>query len=132
MKVLLTGHTGYIGTVMAPRLVEAGHEVVGLDSGLFERCTLGPAPAPIPGKRRDLRDVEPGDVEGFDAVVHLAALSNDPLGNLDPELTFEINHRATARLAELARRAGVSRFLYASSCSLYGVAGDAPVTEEAD
>lgn len=131
MRVLLTGQTGYIGSVMAPRLVEAGHEVFGLDSGLFETCTFGPEPKPMPGKRLDLRDVRRADVEGFDAVVHLAALSNDPLGNLDPALTFEINHQATVGLAEVARAAGVSRFLYASSCSLYGVAGDAPVTEEA-
>lgn len=131
MRVLLTGQTGYLGSVMALRLIEAGHDVSGLDSELFASCILGPAPKPIPGKRLDLRDVRRADLEGFDAVVHLAALSNDPLGNLDPELTFAINHRATVRLAELAREAGVARFLFASSCSLYGVAGDAPVTEEA-
>lgn len=132
MRVLLTGHTGYLGTVMAPRLIEAGHEVVGLDNGLFAHCVLGPAPPGIPGIRLDLRDVQPRDLEGFDAVVHLAALSNDPLGNLVPDLTYDINHRASVRLAQAAKTAGVSRYLYASSCSLYGVAGDAPVTEEAD
>jgi nucleoside-diphosphate-sugar epimerase len=131
MRVLLTGHTGYIGSVMAPMLRHAGHTVVGLDSGLFEPCTFGGPPEEFPGLRLDLRDVERRHLEGFDAVVHLAALSNDPLGNLDPELTYDVNHRATIRLAQLAKEAEVARFLYASSCSLYGVAGDAPVTEEA-
>jgi nucleoside-diphosphate-sugar epimerase len=131
MRVLMTGHKGYIGSVMAPMFRKAGHEVVGLDNYLFEGCTFGECPPEIPGRRLDLRDVEQSDLEGFDAVVHLAALSNDPLGNVDPELTYDINHRASVRLAELARRAGVPRFLYASSCSLYGIAGDAPVTEEA-
>lgn len=132
MRILLTGHTGYIGTVMAPRMVAAGHEVVGLDSGLFEECRFGPLEDTIPGRKIDLRRMKRSDLDGFDAVIHLAALSNDPLGNLDPDLTYDINHLASVHLAELAREAGVSRFLYASSCSLYGVAGDAPVTEEAD
>lgn len=132
MRVLMTGHTGFIGSVMAPFFRNAGHEVIGLDSGLFETCTFGGPPPEVPGKRLDLRDLSRGDVEGFDAVVHLAALSNDPLGNLDAARTYDINHLATVRLAELARAAGVPRFLYASSCSLYGVAGDAPVDETAD
>jgi nucleoside-diphosphate-sugar epimerase len=132
MKVLMTGHKGYIGSVMAPMFCEAGHTVVGLDSCLFEGCILGESPPEIPMLRVDLRDVERTDLEGFDAVVHLAALSNDPLGNFNPECTFDINHRASVRLAKMAKEAGVPRFIYASSCSLYGVAGDAPVTEEAD
>jgi nucleoside-diphosphate-sugar epimerase len=131
MKVLMTGHMGYIGSVMAPLFRSAGHRVVGLDNYLFEGCTFGELPPEIPAKHLDLRDVQRADLVGFDAVVHLAALSNDPLGNFNPECTFDINHRASVRLAELAKEAGVPRFLYASSCSLYGVAGDKPVTEEA-
>jgi nucleoside-diphosphate-sugar epimerase len=131
MKVLMTGHKGYIGSVMAPLFTEAGHDLVGLDTCLFEGCVLGEEPAEIPELRMDLRDVEPSDLECFDAVVHLAALSNDPLGNVNPECTYDINHLASVRLARAAKQAGVPRFLYASSCSLYGVAGDAPVTEEA-
>ena len=131
MNVLMTGHKGYIGSVMATLFKSAGHRVVGLDTNLFDGCTFGDCPADIPAKRVDLRDVQGIDLEGFDAVVHLAALSNDPLGNFNPKLTFDINHRASVRLAELAKEAGVPRFLYSSSCSLYGVAGDEPVTEEA-
>jgi len=131
MKVLMTGHKGYIGSVMAPLFQRAGHAVIGLDNYLFHNCTFGECPPEIPARRIDLRDVRRTDLEGFDAVVHLAALSNDPLGNFNPESTFDINHRASVRLAELAKEAGVPRFLYASSCSLYGVAGDEPVTEEA-
>jgi nucleoside-diphosphate-sugar epimerase len=129
---LLTGHQGYIGSVMAPMLVAAGNEVVGLDSRLFESCDFGEPPRKVPELDIDLRDVARSDLEGFDAVIHLAALSNDPLGDLNPDLTYEINHRCSVRLAELAKQAGVGRFLYASSCSLYGVAGDAPVTEDAE
>jgi nucleoside-diphosphate-sugar epimerase len=132
MRVLLTGHKGYLGTVMAPVLRAAGHEVVGLDSGLFDRCLLGPAPQDPPGHTVDLRDVHLSHVEGFDAVIHLAALSNDPLGALAPDLTYDINHRASTRLARLARDAGVSRFLYASTCSVYGASGgDGLVNEDA-
>ena len=132
MRVLLTGHTGYLGTVMAPVLAEAGHEVVGLDSGLFGECLLGPAPNDPPSVTVDLRDVHPDQLEGFDAVIHLAALSNDPLGALAPDLTYDINHRASTRLARLARDAGVRRFLYASTCSVYGAAGgDDLVNEDA-
>lgn len=123
MRVLLTGHQGYLGTVMAPVLRAAGHEVVGLDSGLFADCVLGPAPADPPGHAVDLRDVTLAHVSGVDAVIHLAALSNDPLGALAPELTYDINHRASVRLARLARDAGVGRFLYASTCSVYGESG---------
>ncbi|MFI9215373.1 NAD-dependent epimerase/dehydratase family protein [Streptomyces werraensis] len=132
MRVLLTGHQGYLGTVMAPVLTAAGHEVVGLDAGLFADCVLGPAPADPPGTRVDLRDVTAGHVAGVDAVIHLAALSNDPLGALAPELTYDINHHASVRLAKLARDAGVRRFLYASTCSVYGAAGgDELVAEDA-
>src|SRR5437764_13289091 len=109
MRVLLTGHKGYLGRVMAPGLAAAGHEVVGLDSGLFEDCLLGPAPADPAGHVVDLRDVTASHVEGFDAVIHLAALSNDPLGSLAPELTYDINHHASVKLAKLAKDAGVSR-----------------------
>jgi nucleoside-diphosphate-sugar epimerase len=132
MRVLVTGHAGYIGTVMVPVLVDAGHDVVGLDTGLFASCTFGACPVDIPEIVRDVRDVEVGDLDGFDAVVHLAGLSNDPLGNLDPALTYAINHAGSVRLARLAREAGVSRFVFASSCSNYGAAGDAPVTEDAE
>jgi nucleoside-diphosphate-sugar epimerase len=132
MRVLLTGHNGYIGSVMTPMLLEAGHDVVGLDTYLYEACTFGEVRPDLPSMRVDLRDVEPGHLEGFEAVIHLAALSNDPLGDLDSQLTYDINHRASVRLAEAARHAGVERFLFASSCSLYGASGsDAPLTEEA-
>ncbi len=132
MRVLLTGHKGYLGTVMAPVLAAAGHEVVGLDSGLFAPCLLGPAPADPPGHTVDLRDVTLEHLADIDAVVHLAALSNDPLGALAPDLTYDINHRASVRLARLARDAGVSRFLYASTCSVYGASGgDGLVDEDA-
>ena len=125
MRVLLTGHKGYIGAVAGPILQEAGHEVTGLDTDLFEGCDFGASPAAIPEISKDLRDLTPDDLEGFEAVVHLAALSNDPLGNLDCELTYEINYRASIRLAELAKNAGVERFVFSSSCSTYGAAGDA-------
>ncbi|NKQ55743.1 SDR family oxidoreductase [Amycolatopsis sp. K13G38] len=130
MRVLLTGHKGYLGTVMAPLLTEAGHQVVGLDSGLFEPCVLGPVPADPAGHTVDLRDVTHQQVSDVDAVIHLAALSNDPLGALAPELTYDINHRAAVRLARLARDAGVQRFLYASTCSVYGASGGSGLVNE--
>ena len=129
MKVLLTGHQGYLGTVMAPVLQAAGHEVTGLDVGWFADCVLGPAPTDPPGLHLDLRDVTAADLEGFDAVIHLAALSNDPLGHLAPEITYDINHAASVRLARLAKQAGVGRFLYSSTCSVYGAAGDGLATD---
>jgi len=132
MRILLTGSRGYIGTVMAPMMVAAGHEVVGLDTDLYRRSTFGSWQESIPTLEKDVRNVEAADLEGIDAVVHLAALSNDPLGNLDPELTYDINHLASVRLAKLAKRAGVGRFVFASSCSNYGAAGDAPVDEESE
>lgn len=131
MRVLLTGHQGYLGTVMAPILAAAGHDVIGLDNGYFADCVLGPAPQDPPTIATDLRDVTADDLDGFDAVVHLAALSNDPLGSLAPQITHDINHHASVRLARLAKEAGVSRFLYASTCSVYGAAGDGLVTEDA-
>ncbi|WP_055532773.1 NAD-dependent epimerase/dehydratase family protein [Streptomyces graminilatus] len=133
MRVLLTGHQGYLGTVMAPVLTAAGHQVTGLDSGLFADRVLGPLAAPdVPGHAQDLRDVTAGTLAGVDAVVHLAALSNDPLGSLDPDLTHAINHHASTRLARLAKEAGVQRFVYASTCSVYGAQpGDDPVGEDA-
>jgi nucleoside-diphosphate-sugar epimerase len=132
MKILLTGSRGYIGTVMAPFLVEAGHEVVGVDTDLYHRSTFGPWRESIRTICRDVREMKAADLRGFDAVVHLAALSNDPLGDLNPELTYQINHLASVRLAELAKAAGVRRFAFASSCSNYGAAGDAPVDEESE
>jgi nucleoside-diphosphate-sugar epimerase len=132
MRLLVTGHKGYIGTVMVPMLLGAGHEVVGLDSDLFQHCTFCPGIQDVPGLQVDLRDVQQADLEGFDAVIHLAALSNDPLGDLNPEITYDINHAASVRLARLAKDAGVPRFLYSSSCSSYGQAGDALVDETAD
>jgi nucleoside-diphosphate-sugar epimerase len=130
MKILLTGSRGYIGAVMGPMMVRAGHDVTGLDADLYRRSTFGPWRESIHTVEKDVRAVEAADLEGFDAVVHLAALSNDPLGDLDPALTYEINHLASLRLAGLARESGVGRFVFASSCSNYGAAGDAPVTEE--
>ncbi|MDF0530666.1 SDR family oxidoreductase [Tsukamurella sp. 8F] len=131
MKVLVTGHQGYLGTVMVPLLVAEGHDVVGLDSGLFAECVLGEKPPEPPALAVDLRDVTREQLEGFDAVIHLAALSNDPLGALAPEITYDINHHASSRLARFAKEAGVSRFLYASTCSVYGAAGDGLVGEDA-
>ncbi|MFI1914062.1 NAD-dependent epimerase/dehydratase family protein [Nocardia sp. NPDC020380] len=131
MRVLVTGHQGYLGTVMVPLLQQAGHEVTGLDIGYFADCVLGAAPAPPPTVTVDLRDVRADQLAGFDAVVHLAALSNDPLGALAPTITYDINHHASVRLARLAKEAGVQRFLYASTCSVYGAAGDGLVGEDA-
>lgn len=120
MRVLLTGHKGYIGTALAPMLLDAGHDVHGLDSDIFSRCTYGDDPKSIPETIKDIRDVTIDDVKGFDAVLHLAGLSNDPLGDLNADLTYEINHRASVRIAELAKEAGVKRFIFSSSCSNYG------------
>jgi nucleoside-diphosphate-sugar epimerase len=132
LKILLTGSRGYIGTVMAPMLVEAGHHVVGLDTDLYRRSTFGAWQEAIETRVQDVRTVTAADLSGFDAVIHLAALSNDPLGDLNPELTYHINHLASVRLATIAKEAGVSRFVFASSCSNYGAAGDAPVDEESE
>ncbi|MGB6166832.1 MAG: NAD(P)-dependent oxidoreductase [Geitlerinemataceae cyanobacterium] len=129
MRVLVTGHKGYIGTILVPMLLAAKHEVVGLDSDLFERCTFGSGIVDIPEIRKDIRDVEAADVEGFDAILHLAGLSNDPLGNFNPELTYDINYRASVKLAQLAKAAGVSRYIFSSSCSNYGAGGEELLTE---
>ena len=125
MRVLLTGHKGYIGAVAGPLVRSVGHDVVGMDTDLFAGCEFGDSPQPIEDVRKDIRDLTKRDLDGFDAVVHLAALSNDPLGNLNAGLTYDINHKASVRLAELAKAAGVSRFVFASSCSTYGAGGDA-------
>jgi nucleoside-diphosphate-sugar epimerase len=131
MKVLVTGHRGYIGSVMVPMLLNAGHDVSGCDIDLYERCTFaegGPI-VPVPTLRKDTRDLVVKDVQGFDAIIHLAALSNDPLSDLNPDLTYDINHHASVRLAELGKTAGVRRFLFASSCSNYGLSGEAMIDE---
>jgi nucleoside-diphosphate-sugar epimerase len=132
MRILVTGHKGYIGTILVPMLTREGHDVVGLDSDLYEDSTFGPLPPPIHEVREDVRDVAAGILEGCEAVIHLAGLSNDPLGDLNPTLTHDINYAATIRLAELAKQAGVTRFLFSSSCSTYGAAGDEMVEETAD
>src|SRR5437868_2362477 len=131
MRILLTGSRGYIGTVMGPFLAGAGHDVVGVDTDLYRRSTFGPWRESVRTLCKDVREIQVPDLRGFDAVVHLAALSNDPLGDLNPDLTYQINHLASVRLAELAKAAGVRRVAFASSCSNYGAAGDAPVDEEA-
>ncbi|MEE8142476.1 MAG: SDR family oxidoreductase [Planctomycetota bacterium] len=135
MKVLITGNDGYIGCILTPLLLEHGHEVVGLDSKLFHDCefvdpSAGSEPK-IPTLDVDVRTIDVPDLEGFDAIIHLAGISNDPLGDLNPECTYDINHKASVRLAELAKEAGVPRFLHSSSCSLYGAAGDDLVNENA-
>ena len=124
MRILLTGHKGYIGTILAPMLRAAGHSIHGIDSDLFSRCSFGREPEPIPETLKDIRDISLADLADFDAVLHLAGLSNDPLGDLDPALTHEINYRSTVRLAKLSKRAGVARFVFSSSCSNYGAGGD--------
>ena len=124
MKILLTGHQGYIGAVASSMLRSFGHDVVGLDTDLYAGSTFGePSPA-IPGIRKDLRNLTVADLQSFEAVLHLAALSNDPIGNLNPQLTYEINHLASVKLAKLAKAAGVQRFVFSSSCSTYGAAGE--------
>ncbi len=129
MRILVTGHNGYIGAAMIPILAQAGHEVVGLDSDLFTQCTFGTAPSPIPAITKDIRDVEGTDLRGFDAIIHLAGLANDPLGDLNPSITYEINHLASVRMAALAKEVGVPRFIFSSSCSNYGAAGEGMKTE---
>src|SRR3954454_1711664 len=132
MKVLVTGHHGYIGSVLAPVLAEAGHEVTGIDTFFYEGCDFVPDLGTVTSVRADVRDLDVGDLAGYDAIVHLAALSNDPIGELNEELTLDINYRATVEIARKAKEAGVGRFVFASSCSMYGAgSGDAPLTEEA-
>jgi nucleoside-diphosphate-sugar epimerase len=133
MNILVTGSDGYIGAVLVPLLIEAGHRVVGLDAGFYRQGLLfndnHPAPFTL---TRDIRAVTEPDLQGFDAVVHLAELSNDPLGQNDPEITYAINHAGSVRLAEMAKRAGVKRFIYTSSCSVYGSAGSSDKTEASE
>jgi nucleoside-diphosphate-sugar epimerase len=132
MRVLITGHHGFIGSVAAPMIQEAGHDVTGLDTFFYEGCDLLDEALDVPTLRVDLRDITTDMLEGFDGIVHLAALSNDPLGELDKELTREINLRGTLGLARKAKEAGVQRFVFASSCSMYGASGtDDLVTEDA-
>jgi nucleoside-diphosphate-sugar epimerase len=130
-RILVTGHDGYIGRALVPMLVGRGHEVVGLDSFLFAGCDYGTGAAAVPTLAKDVRDVTEADLEGFDAVVHLAGISNDPLGNLNPSCTDSINHLGTTHVARVAKAAGVGRFLFSSSCSLYGAAGDDVLDETA-
>jgi nucleoside-diphosphate-sugar epimerase len=131
MKVLVTGHRGYIGVEMASVFRAAGYDVVGLDIGLYDGCDFQAPPDNVPELDVDLRDVTPRHLAGFDAVAHMAALSNDPLGDVNPDITYDINHRASVRLARAAKEAGVKRFVFSSSCSLYGAGGDAPLDENA-
>jgi len=130
MRVLVTGHKGYIGVILVPMLTSAGHEVVGMDSDLYRGSTFGEGILEIPEIVKDVRDVVVADLDGFDAVLHLAGLSNDPLGDLNPELTYEINHLASVKLAKCAKEAGVQRYIFSSSCSNYGAGGDDWLTEE--
>jgi nucleoside-diphosphate-sugar epimerase len=133
MRVMVTGHLGYIGTVLTPMVLRGGHSVIGYDSDLFRSCTYaaGGEIQSVPAICKDVRDAGVADFDGVDAVLHLAALSNDPLGDLDPETTYAINHRSSVRLAALAKQAGVKRFVFASSCSNYGQAGDEMIDETA-
>lgn len=131
MNVIVTGHKGFIGTILVPMLQAAGHKVRGIDSDLFRNSTYGAAPPPVDEIIKDVRDVEKPDLEGAHAIVHLAALSNDVLGDLNPDMTYEINHKASVRLAAMAKDLGISRFVFASSCSMYGAAGDDVLDETA-
>jgi nucleoside-diphosphate-sugar epimerase len=130
LRVLVTGHHGYIGSVLVPMLERAGHDVVGLDSDIFEPCLFGENGREVESLQVDVRDVESEHFAGFDAVIHLAAVCNDPVGNLNPQATYDINHLASARVAEKAKEAGVERFLFASSCSLYGKGADDAMLDE--
>jgi nucleoside-diphosphate-sugar epimerase len=133
MRVLVTGHNGYIGSILTGLLTEAGHSVVGLDNYMFQECTFGvDAPEDFPVIRKDIRDVSRADLEGIDAVCHLAGISNDPVGDLDAEITYDINHRASVEIAALARDAGVERFVFSSSCSIYGSSPGGWVDEESE
>jgi nucleoside-diphosphate-sugar epimerase len=131
MRVLVTGHKGYIGTILTPMLQKAGHDVLGLDSDLYRNSTYGESLPQVAEILKDIRDVEKADLAGIDAIVHLAGLSNDNLGDLNPQLTYEINHAASVRLAAMAKEAGISRFVFASSCSNYGAAADGMQDETA-
>jgi nucleoside-diphosphate-sugar epimerase len=131
LRVLVTGHNGYIGSILVPLLQDAGHDVVGLDIDLFASCLIGPEPPAVESISKDVRSIESDDLVGFDAIVHLAAVCNDPVGDLNPEATYDINHLASVRIAERAKAAGVPRLLFSSSCSLYGKAGEEMLDETA-
>jgi nucleoside-diphosphate-sugar epimerase len=131
MRVLVAGDRGYLGAVGVPFLMRAGHEVVGLDAGWYDGCDFGPGPAGYEQRTGDIRDAQPDALAGFDAVINLAAISNDPLGHLSPGATYSVNAHGAVHLGQVAKAAGVARYLFASSCSLYGLAGEAPVTEDA-
>ena len=130
MRVLVAGDRGYIGAVLVPMLLDEGHDVVGLDAGWYDGCDFGPQPTGYESRTGDIREQGPEDVRGFDAVVNLAAISNDPVGHLNPEATYSVNAHGAAHLARVARQAGVSRYVFSSSCSLYGAAGDDAVDED--
>ena len=129
MRILLTGSRGYVGSVMGPMMVAEGHHVTGMDTDFYAQCTFGEWKESILTIQKDIRDTTAEDLRGYDAIVHLAALSNDPLSDLNPDLTYDINHTGSVRLARLAKEAGVGRFVFASSCSNYGAAGDNFVDE---
>jgi nucleoside-diphosphate-sugar epimerase len=131
VRVLVTGQDGYVGCLLVPLLEAAGHEVVGLDAGLYAGCALGPEPRVVPSIGRDIRDVSADQVAGIDAVAHLAGISNDPLGDLNPDVTYDVNHLGTVHLARVAKEAGIGRFVFSSSCSNYGAAGDDLLDESA-
>ncbi len=131
MRVVVSGHEGYVGAVLVPLFQAAGHEVIGFDTGLYRGCDLTPV-TEVPTIDKDVRDATADDLEGADAVVHLAAISNDPIGHLNPDLTYQVNHRASVGLAQAAKDAGVERFLFSSSCSLYGKGGDDELDESAE
>jgi len=130
MRVIVTGHLGYIGTVLTQMLRQAGHDVLGIDCDLYQGCDFGDPPEPVPSIRRDIRDVRPEDLAGADAIAHLAALSNDPVGDLDPACTYAINYEATVRLGRLAKEMGIQRFVFSSSCSVYGAADGETLLDE--
>jgi len=136
MRVLVTGHKGYVGTVLVPMLKAEGFDVIGMDSGLYEGSAFGKVEPSenllVKEIRKDIRDADVADFRNVDAVLHLAALSNDPLGNINPDITYQINHLASVKLAELAKKAGVPRFVFSSSCSIYGSAGSDVATEESE
>lgn len=128
MRVVVTGHEGYVGAVLVPLLLDAGHTVVGIDTGLFRGCDLEEVRS-VETISKDMRDVAASDLDGADAVIHLAAISNDPIGHLNPQVTYDVNHLASVHLARMAKEAGVPRYLFSSSCSLYGKGGDEEVDE---
>jgi len=130
MRIIVTGHKGYVGTIMVPLLQAEGYDILGLDSCFYNSNNLEDNMYDIPYLKKDIRDIESSDLKGYEAIIHLAALSNDPLGNFDPKLTYSINHLASYKLAKLAKKVGIPRFLFASSCSVYGASDGKICTEE--